>query len=112
MFSGVVISVCGFVITWTPYAIVFFLLAFHLADSIVSPLATFICACFAKSSVMWIPMLYIATSSHIRLILINTNASDKQATLSIKNGRTANLPAVIRKPENIQVIQVVDAQLQ
>jgi len=37
-------------------------------------MATFICSCLAKTSVMWIPLLYINTSTQFRFSLVNTNA--------------------------------------
>jgi hypothetical protein len=48
----------GFILTWTPYAVTFFISAFSGNGDSAPPMAIFICSCFAKTSVMWIPLLY------------------------------------------------------
>ena len=77
VYLGIIITTCGFVFTWTPYAVTFFISAFQGKDYAISPLATFICACFAKSSVIWIPLLYISTSTHFQFSIVNHNALDQ-----------------------------------
>ena len=57
IFTGIVITTFGFIFTWTPYAVTLFASGFRGKDYAVPPLVTFFCACFAKSSVIWIPML-------------------------------------------------------
>jgi hypothetical protein len=76
--------VSGFLLTWSPYAIVFFLSVFCGKDNLISPLTTFICACFAKSSVIWIPMLYMTTSTYFKFNFVDINSIDKQ-------GQTTNI---------------------
>jgi len=44
-------------------------------------LITFYCACFAKSSVIWIPLFYISTSTQFRFnfVDINTAKNDRES---------------------------------
>jgi hypothetical protein len=70
--------ICGFLFTWTPYAVTLFVSAFRGKDYAISPLVTFFCACFAKSSVIWIPLLYIGTSTQFKLSFVNLNALHNQ----------------------------------
>jgi len=58
--------------------------AFHGKDNLISPLTTFICACFAKSSVIWIPIIYITTSTYFKFNFVDINSIDKQ-------GQTTNI---------------------
>lgn len=64
----------------------FFIAVFGGKNSSVPPLATFVCACFAKSSVMWIPMLYISTSTHFKISFVDLTSIDKQAQTSSTAG--------------------------
>lgn len=75
---GVIITTTGFIVTWTPYAIAFFISAFRGKDYGISPLVTFFCACFAKSSVLWIPILYMSTSTQFQFNFINRNIFENQ----------------------------------
>ena len=52
--------------------------AFRGKDYAIPPIVTFSCACFAKSSVIWIPLLYIGTSTQFQLHFVNRNAFDQQ----------------------------------
>ncbi|CAF5173920.1 unnamed protein product [Rotaria magnacalcarata] len=72
-------------------------------------MATFICACFAKSSVMWIPMLYISTSTYFRLSFVDMNCMDKQGPMSSASTGTYNPYALPRKNEGAQTISVIQA---
>ena len=72
---GILTTTCGFIITWTPYAITLFVSAFRGKDLAISPLITFFCACFAKSSVIWIPLFYIGTSTQFHFSLVNLNVT-------------------------------------
>lgn len=76
---GIIITITGFLFSWTPYAIVFFILAFSQSGTYVPPMATFICSCFAKTSVMWIPLLYISTSAQLRFSLVDSGTLEKIA---------------------------------
>lgn len=67
----------GFMFSWTPYAVTFIISAF--TDVHVPPMAIFICSCFAKTSVMWIPLLYISTSAQLRFSLVDSTTLEKIA---------------------------------
>lgn len=71
---GIIITTGGFIFTWSPYAIALFVSAFRGKDFAIPPLITFYCACFAKSSVIWIPLLYIGTSTQFHFSLVNLKA--------------------------------------
>ncbi|CAF1252698.1 unnamed protein product [Rotaria sp. Silwood1] len=84
--KSVIITVFGFVFTWTPYAVTFFISAFSKSNYAPPLMATFICACFAKTSVMWIPLLYMSTSTQFRLSLVDTSAFDKLSATTTAAG--------------------------
>lgn len=95
------ITVVGFVFTWTPYAITFFVSAFGAADADVSPMATFVCACFAKTSMVWIPSLYMSTSTQFRFSIVDKNKLDKLGGTTTTGGDGPNIAAITRgKAEN------------
>lgn len=75
---GIVFTTCGFIFTWTPYAVTLFFSAFRGDYSAMPPLITFLSACFAKTSVIWIPMIYISTSTHFKLRFVNAEVLDQQ----------------------------------
>ena len=93
LFTGIIITVCGFIFTWSPYAVVFFISAYRGKENGIDPLSTFICACFAKSSVMWIPMLYLSTSTHFKFHFVDLNTISKE-----KQTFTNNPPTATNKP--------------
>jgi len=68
----------GFIITWTPYAIVSLYSAFIDAKRI-SPLMTTLPAFFAKSSMLWPSVLFMFSNSKIRKKL-NKSLFDKMFT--------------------------------
>ena len=74
----IIITTCGFIFTWTPYAITLFVSAFQGKDFAMPPLTTFLCACFAKSSVIWIPLLHISTSTQYTFTFVNLTALNSQ----------------------------------
>ncbi|CAF1397344.1 unnamed protein product [Adineta steineri] len=95
--KSIIITVSGFVCTWTPYAILFFIGAFsHYTPP---PMATFVCACFAKTSVVWIPTLYITTSTQFRFSLVDKHAVDKLGAASSNAGDVPNATTVVRTVE-------------
>ena len=67
----------GFILSWTPYTVAFFISAFSAAN--VAPIVVFICSCFAKTSVIWIPLLYITTSAQLRFSLVDSSTLEKMA---------------------------------
>lgn len=91
---GIIITTCGFIFTWTPYAVALFVSAFRGKDYAVPPMVTFFCACFAKSSVLWIPMLYISTSTQFKIHFVNRDMFENQTALNKIDARLSP-PAVI-----------------
>ena len=61
---------------------------------------TFICACFAKSSVMWIPMLYISTSKQYRLTFVDLGEIEKTIPHSTQQENNKNSSIHYRLDEN------------
>ncbi|CAF4647376.1 unnamed protein product [Rotaria sp. Silwood1] len=97
--KSVIITVFGFVFTWTPYAVTFFISAFSKSNYAPPLMATFICACFAKTSVMWIPLLYMSTSTQFRLSLVDTSAFDKLSATTTAAGEGSKVVTAARQPE-------------
>ncbi|CAF4378873.1 unnamed protein product [Rotaria magnacalcarata] len=75
--KSIVITTSGFIFTWTPYAVTLVVSAFCGKDYAIPPLATFLCACFANTSVVWIPMFYALTSTQFELQVVNRSALDQ-----------------------------------
>ena len=74
-------TVSGFVVTWSPYAIVFCTTVFGGKNTRLPPAGSFICACFAKTSVMWIPMLYMSTSTYFKFRFVDLNPFEKHGQI-------------------------------
>lgn len=105
---GIIITVFGFLLTWTPYAVAFFISVFYAQEnSIVSPLVTFICACFAKSSVMWIPVLYISTSTQFRLTFVDRPSVEKYLSNPSNGGDGKNASIVNKNNDKIAAIPTI-----
>lgn len=75
-FIDIIITTAGFLFTWTPYAITLFLSAFRGKHAAVPSLITFFCACFAKTSAIWIPLLYMSTSTQFKLKFLAVDSSE------------------------------------
>ncbi|CAF3333282.1 unnamed protein product [Rotaria sp. Silwood2] len=105
----VVITTIGFIFTWTPYAITFFLSAFRGKDYAIPPMTVFVCACFAKTSVVWIPMLYANTSTHFQLNFTVRERSD-QSTGITEGGAAilANVLVLIRENDEMEMNAITD----
>ncbi|CAF1103626.1 unnamed protein product [Rotaria sp. Silwood1] len=73
----IVITTIGFIFTWTPYAIAFFISAFQGKDYALPPMTIFVCACFAKTSIIWIPILYAHTSTQFQLRFVIQDSLDE-----------------------------------
>ncbi len=101
---GVVITTSGFIFTWTPYAVTLFVSAFQGKDYAISPLATFFCACFAKSSVIWIPMLYIGTSTQFQLHIVNQNAFDQIIGANRVDATLITVPIAPRIKDEMEMV--------
>ncbi|CAF4178564.1 unnamed protein product [Rotaria sp. Silwood2] len=72
--TGIIMTTFGFLITWTPYTIAFFLAAFRGKGYGTPPVIAFLCACFAKSSVVWIPIIYASTSTQFQWSFVKLTA--------------------------------------
>ncbi|CAF3610821.1 unnamed protein product [Rotaria sp. Silwood1] len=46
-------------------------------DYALPPMTIFVCACFAKTSIIWIPILYAHTSTHFQLSFFNQDSLDE-----------------------------------
>ena len=92
-------TVLGFVFTWTPYAIAFCVAVFSSGATRAPPAVVFVCACFAKTSVMWIPMLFMGTSTQFRFSIVDPNVLGKQPPAATIVGETTNTAVTVRKSE-------------
>ena len=54
-----------------------FFAAFRQDYYALPALLTFFSACFAKTSVIWIPLIYVATSTHFQLRFVSPEALDQ-----------------------------------
>jgi hypothetical protein len=81
-----------------------FVSAFQGKDYAIPPLATFFCACFAKASVIWIPMLYIGTSTQFELHVVNQNAFEQPTGTNRVDATVATALAAPRKNEPMGTI--------
>ncbi|CAF2521671.1 unnamed protein product [Rotaria sp. Silwood2] len=97
--KSIIITVFGFVFSWTPYAVTFFISAFSGNNYNPPLMATFICACFAKTSVMWIPFLYMSTSTQFRLSLVDTATFDKLSATTTAAGEVSKAASAARQLE-------------
>lgn len=76
--SGIIFTTLGFLVTWTPYTVTFFVSLINGDYNTISPLLAYFSAIFAKSSVIWIPIIYIGTSTHYRIRFVNFEALEAQ----------------------------------
>lgn len=90
-------TVFGFVFSWTPYAVTFFITAFSSSNYRTPPVAIFMCSCFAKTSVMWIPFLYMSTSTQFRLSIVDPNAVTKATGATTVVQETSNAGGTTQK---------------
>ncbi|CAF3865147.1 unnamed protein product [Rotaria sordida] len=95
--KSIIMTVFGFVFTWTPYTVTFFISAFSRSNYTVPPMATFICSCFAKTSVMWIPFLYMSTSTQFRLSLVDIAALDRLSATTTAAGEAPKATTAVRQ---------------
>jgi hypothetical protein len=98
-------TMVDFVFTWTPYAITFFISAFSGNGNGASPMAIFICACFAKTSVMWIPLLYMGTSTQFRFSLVDSNKLEKLGgPNTVVRGEATVKMHLLTKKNNMKIV--------
>jgi hypothetical protein len=109
-YLGIIITTSGFIFTWTPYAVTFFVSAFQGKDYALPPLATFFCACFAKSSVIWIPLLYIGTSTQFQFTLVNPDALDQTIANNRVDATVNNASTLPRRKDEAGMGTVEDRQ--
>ncbi|CAF4879547.1 unnamed protein product [Rotaria sp. Silwood1] len=105
----IIITTIGFIFTWTPYAVAFFLSAFRGKDYAIPPMTVFICACFAKTSLIWIPMLYANTSTQFQLNFITRDVLDQSiGTTRFGAAILVNIPILTRKSDDLVMNAVID----
>ncbi len=69
---------------------------------------TFYCACFAKSSVIWIPLLYIGTSTQFQFSLVNLNAPIYQIDSNPAENGVARLLDIVCNDDGSIVIRAIN----
>ncbi|CAM4819334.1 unnamed protein product [Rotaria magnacalcarata] len=69
--KSIIITTVGFTFSWTPYAVALFVSAFRRKHYAIPPLATLMCASFVKTSTIWVPLLYMSTSTQSLLRFVN-----------------------------------------
>ncbi len=84
----------------------FFVSAFRGKDYAIPPLAIFFCTCIAKTSVVWIPMLYLSTSTQFELHIVNQNALNQPLETNRVDATLANVPTLARKNAEMEMIPV------
>lgn len=72
-----ILIVIGFIISWTPYAVISMYTAF-INPSGVSPLVATLPSLFAKSSMLWPSVLYIFSSSNIKRLILKLFMNKKK----------------------------------
>ncbi|CAF1569012.1 unnamed protein product [Rotaria sp. Silwood1] len=105
--KSIIITTSGFIFTWTPYAVTLFVSAFRGKDYAISPMATFFCACFAKTSVIWIPMFYVATSTHFQLSFINRDILDQSTRITRIDRTLVKAPILLSQKNDAMMMKSV-----
>jgi len=85
-----------------------FVSAFRGKDYAIPPLVTFYCACFAKSSVIWIPLLYMGTSTQFRLSCVNLNASNYKTVSNHRQDGATHKLDIIRNDDGSVIIRAIN----
>ena len=60
----------GFMISWTPYALISLQKAFFDVD-VITPFVSLLPTVFAKSTFLWLPVLYIFTDTRVRVLFLS-----------------------------------------
>ncbi len=68
-------------------------------------MVTFYCACFAKSSVIWIPLLYIGTSTQFQLRLVNLNPSNSHTKFNHGDAEKTRIFDVVCNNDGLAVVR-------
>jgi hypothetical protein len=72
-----------------------------------SPIITFICSIFAKSSTVWIPSLFIGTSTHFKLSIVNRTAINQQVLSHQVESLQTTAPTATCINNQIEMVPVV-----
>ncbi|CAF0904783.1 unnamed protein product [Rotaria sp. Silwood1] len=105
--KSIIITTLGFIFTWTPYAVALFISAFRGKYYAMPPLITFISACFAKSSVIWTPLLFIGTSTQFKLRFVNVNRLNYWTRANRVAGKIVHTFALVRNNNNSITIRTL-----
>jgi uncharacterized protein YybS (DUF2232 family) len=71
------------------------------------PIITFICSIFAKSSAVWIPSLFIGTSTHFKLSIVNRTAINQQGLSHQVESLQTTAPTATCINNQIEMVPVV-----
>jgi len=85
-----IIYISGFVISWTPYAIVSFYSAFGNSGEELSPVMGTIPAYFAKSSMVWSTLFYIFTNRKLKAKLTREGITGTASATVKENESSVN----------------------
>ncbi|CAF4884887.1 unnamed protein product [Rotaria sp. Silwood1] len=73
-----------------------------LKNYAIPPMTVFICACFAKTSLIWIPMIYANTSTQFQLNFITRDVLDQSiGTTRFGAAILVNIPILTRKSDDL-----------
>jgi hypothetical protein len=106
--QGIIITTGGFLFTWTPYAITLFISAFRGKEDAIPSLVTFYCACFAKSSAIWLPLLYMGTSTQFQLRFIKLTALDEPKVSNDLVQPTLHKLVIVHNHDGSIIVSTVD----
>jgi hypothetical protein len=74
--------ISGFLLAWSPYACVSFISAFG-NPQLISPLLATLPALFAKSQVIWNPIIYVAFNKNFRSKLFKNKAKKSKGCIEM-----------------------------
>ncbi|CAF2640907.1 unnamed protein product [Rotaria sp. Silwood2] len=94
----IIITTVGFFFTWTPYAVAFFVSALRRKDYFIPPMTIVYCACFAKTSVLFIPIFYFSISTQFQLRFANRDTLG--AAIEIIRIGAASSARILILPQN------------
>ncbi|CAF2399293.1 unnamed protein product [Rotaria sp. Silwood2] len=80
-----------------------------LKNYAIPPMTVFVCACFAKTSLIWIPMFYAYTSTQFQLSCVNRSSLDQPiGTTRVAAVALANIPVLPQKNDEMVMNAVTD----
>ena len=71
-------------------------------------MVTFLCACFAKSSVLWIPLIYMSTSTQFQCSFVNLKAVESQQTSDYVEDRKLQKLTIVDNDDGSITIRAID----